>query len=280
MNERVAPQKNRSVLGVKIRVKIEVIQMKLFMGWSKKIGLVSTALLGSLFIGNLSVEALTEQQIIQKLGTVPVFTITNEQGALITLSISQEDNQRIPVAGAFISMEDAQKFIEQRINKGNSGLTAQVAVVSIADIYQLDQDNQNNPEGVDFVFVPVQQQVESAMDLLRQRGHQVEQFPDVPLFYATAGENPSYITTQQNGQPIVPLFFDKAQLQQQVVDRYKEANPEIAPTVKIQVLSLGRLIELWKTQDDPALNQFVLWPSPESLDLLQRLSSSRQNTPQ
>jgi len=254
--------------------------MKLFMGWSKKIGLVSTALLGSLFIGNLSVEALTEQQIIQKLGTVPVFTITNEQGALITLSISQEDNQRIPVAGAFISMEDAQKFIEQRINKGNSGLTAQVAVVSIADIYQLDQDNQNNPEGVDFVFVPVQQQVESAMDLLRQRGHQVEQFPDVPLFYATAGENPSYITTQQNGQPIVPLFFDKAQLQQQVVDRYKEANPEIAPTVKIQVLSLGRLIELWKTQDDPALNQFVLWPSPESLDLLQRLSSSRQNTPQ
>jgi len=254
--------------------------MKSLMGWRKQIGLVSTAVLSSLFIGNLNVEALTEQQIMEKLGTVPVFTITNEQGALVTLSVTQEDNQRVPVAGAFMSMEDAQAFIEQRINKDNPGLTAQVAVVSIADIYQLDQNNQNNPEGVDFVFVPVQQQVESAMNLLRQRGQQVEQFPDVPLFYATAGENPSYLTTQQNGQPIVPLFFDKAQLQQQVVDRYKEANPEIAPTVKIQVLSLGRLIELWKTQDDPALNQFVLWPSPESLDLLQRLSSSRQNTRQ
>ena len=255
---------------MKIRVKIEVIQMKLLMGWSKKIGLVSTALLGSLFIGNLSVEALTEQQILQKLGTVPVFTITNEQGALITLSIAQDENQRIPVAGAFISGQDAQAFIEQRIKKNNPelGNTAQVAVVTIADIYKLEQ-GQNNPEGVDFVVVPVQQQVESAINLLRQRGQQVEQFPDVPLFYATAGENPAYLTTQQNGQPIIPLFFDKDQLQQQV-ERYKQGNPEIASTVKIQVLSLGRLIEAWKTQDAPELNRFELLPSPETIEFLQR----------
>ena len=251
--------------------------MKSLVRWSVTLGLVSTTILSSLFTGSLRALALTQAQIIEKLQTVPVFAIADAQGSLITLSVPTQDNKTVSVAGFFISQQAAQAFIDKRVKPDNPqlGNTAKVAVLSIADVYKLQQENQNKPEPVDYVFVPEDDEVKSAVELLRQKGQKVEKLSEVPLFFATAGQNPGYLTTQLEQQQVIPFFFDKGQLQS-LVERYKQAQPNQASTVQINVITLESLIQTWQSKDDPALNKIVLWPTPESIELLQKISSSSQ----
>lgn len=251
--------------------------MKSLIRWSVTLGLVSTTLLTSVFTGTLRAMALTQAQIIEKLQTVPVFAIADAQGSLITLAVPTQDNKTVSVAGFFISQQAAQDFIDKRVKPENPqlGNTAQVAVLSIADVFKLQQENKNKPDPVDYVLVPEDDEVKSAIELFRQRGQQIDKLTQVPLFYATAGQNPGYLTTQLQSQQVIPFFFDKGQLQS-LVERYKQAQPNLASTVQINVVTLESLIQTWQAKDDPALNKIVLWPTPESIELLQKISSSQE----
>ncbi|HAG83574.1 MAG TPA: hypothetical protein DCL61_21090 [Cyanobacteria bacterium UBA12227] len=257
--------------------------MKSLIRWSATVGLVGTALLGSFFTGNLKALALTEQEILQKLQPVPVFTITDAQGAPLVASVPNQNNQNqgVSVAGVFMSQRDAQAFVN-KLKEENPQLGNQVQVVpvSLGEVYQLDKQNQNRPDGLDFAFIPVQQEVQSAQALLNQNGQQTQEFRGVPLFVAKGGESRGYLTIEENGQQVIPFFFDKAQLQR-MVDRFKEQQPNLASTVEIQVLSLEGVIATLQTQNNPQLNNIVLVPSEESLNFLRSLTpSSGQNNPQ
>ena len=253
--------------------------MKSLIRWSATLGLVGTTVLGSLFTGSLGVLALTEQEIIQKLQPVPVFTITDPQGAPLVASMPNQNNQNTSVAGVFMSQRDAQAFVD-RLKRDNPQLGNQVQVVpvSLAEVYQLDQQNQNQPNGLDFAFIPVEQEVQSAQALLNQNGQQGQQFQGVPLFAARGGESKGYLTIQEseNGQQVIPFFFDKAQLQK-MIDRFKQQQPNQAATVEIQVVSLEGVIQTLQTQNNPQLNNIVLVPYQESIDFVR--SQSGQNPP-
>jgi nickel transport protein len=54
--------------------------MKSLVRWSATVGLVGSALIGSFSYDNLQALALTEDQVVQKLQSVPVFTVTDAQG--------------------------------------------------------------------------------------------------------------------------------------------------------------------------------------------------------
>ncbi|HBE18768.1 MAG TPA: hypothetical protein DEG17_20285 [Cyanobacteria bacterium UBA11149] len=253
--------------------------MKSLIRWTVTLGLTGTTILSSLLTGTLQALALTQAQIIEKLQTVPVFAIADAQGSLVTVSVPTQDNKTVSVAGFFISQQAAQSFINQRLKRDNPqlGNTAQVAVLSIADVYKLQQENKNKPNPVDFVFVPEDDEVKTAVDLLRQKGENVQQFDQVPLFYASAGQDSGYLTTELSGQQVIPFFFDKNQLQG-LVDRYKQQQPNQSSTVQINVVTLEGLIETWESKDDPALGKIVLWPTPESIEILQKISSSSQQS--
>lgn len=246
--------------------------MKSFIRWSATVGLVGTTLLGSLFGGNLKALALTEQEVMQKLQPVPVFTITDEQGAPLVASVPNQNNQNESVAGVFISQRDAQAFVE-RLKRENPDLgnKVQVVPVSLAEVYQLDQQNANQANGIDFAFIPVQQQVQSAQALVQQG----QQFQGVPLFVARGGEGGGYLTIEQNNTQVIPFFFDKEQLQG-MVDRFKQQQPNQASTIEIQVVPLEGVIQTLQNENNPQLNQIVLVPSQESLQFLRSLSSSQQ----
>jgi hypothetical protein len=89
--------------------------MKSLVRWSATLGLVGSALLGSFCTDNLQALALTEDQVVQKLQSVPVFTVTDAQGSPLVASIpkGQNQNQTTAVAGVFISQKDAQAFVER-----------------------------------------------------------------------------------------------------------------------------------------------------------------------
>ncbi|HBB33457.1 MAG TPA: hypothetical protein DDZ80_16770 [Cyanobacteria bacterium UBA8803] len=246
--------------------------MKSLIRWSTTLGLLGTTLFGSFLTGNLQALALTEQEVMQKLQPVPVFTITDAQGSPLVASVPQQNNQEASVAGVFISRRDAQAFVE-RLKKENPNLGNQVQVVpvSLGEVYQLDKQNNTQPNGLDFAFIPAEQQVQLAEALMNQNGQQGQRFQGVPLFVARGGENKGYLTIQQNGQQVIPFFFDKGQLQG-MIERFKQQQPNLSSTVEIQVVPLEGVIQTLQSENNPQLNSIVLVPSQESIEFLRSLS--------
>ncbi|HIK13638.1 MAG TPA: hypothetical protein IGS52_25830 [Oscillatoriaceae cyanobacterium M33_DOE_052] len=242
--------------------------MKSLLRWGAVLGLI-----GSVFVGispkNMKALALPEPQIIQKLSQIPVFTITNNQGSPLVASISN-GNQNTSVAGVFISKKDADDFI-QKLTESNPELvnSVQVRTVSLADVYQMERANQGQgAQPLAFDYVPVRQQVDSALAVLEANGQTVEEFNGVPLFLATGGADNGYLTIQQGEQQVIPLFFNKEDLQG-MLDRLRQQDPNLAQTVNIKVVNLRGLIKLLQESNDEQLNKIVLIPSRETIEYLQ-----------
>jgi len=248
--------------------------MKFLRNWGIRLGLCSGAMVSVLLGMTPDSLALPQPEIIQKLQQVPVFTVANENGS--PLVASGENDSR--VAGVFISQRDAQEFVS-RLKKENPELGQQVQVValSLGRVYQLDQENENKDNGLDFAYVPMEEEVESALSLLQSRGQQVENFSGVPLFIARGGDNEGYLMVEREGQQIIPMFFEKSQLQQ-MVEQFKQSQPEQAQSVQIDVVTLQSMLQTLEEKNDEQLKQVVLVPSQESLEFLQ--SVSEQNIQQ
>jgi len=248
--------------------------MKSLVRWSATIGLVGSTLVGSLLTNNMQALALPEAQVVQKLQSVPVFTVTDAQGSPLVASVPNGQNKPTPVAGVFISQKDAQAFVERlKKEKPDLGQTVQVVPVSLAEVYKLKKDNENKPDGLNFAFIPVQQQVQSAQALMGQTGQQAQQFQGTPLFVAKGGQDQGYLTVQENGKQVIPFFFDREQLQK-MVERFKEQQPNVASTVQIQAVSLEGVIQTLQTSNNEQLNNIVIVPSQEALTFLQSLPAA------
>ena len=141
-----------------------------------------------------------------------------------------------------------------------------VVPVSLGEIYQLDQANEQQENGLNFAYVPMQEQVESAQTLA---GEAYE--GGVPLFVARGGETNGYLTVPHNDQQVIPFFFEQEQLQQ-MVTRFKEQQPDQASTVKIEVVALESIIATLHSSDNELLKNIILVPSSESLTFLESLS--------
>jgi nickel transport protein len=107
-----------------------------------------------------------------------------------------------------------------------------------------------------------------------QSGQQAQQFQGTPLFVAKGGEDQGYLTIQQNGQQVIPFFFEKEQLQG-LVDRFKQQQPNMASTVKVEAVTLEGVIQTLQSSNNEQLNNIVLVPSRESLEYIRGLSSSQ-----
>ena len=238
------------------------------------LGIAGSALLGSLATDNMSALALPEPQILDKLRPVPVFTITDAAGAPLIASVpkqGQGQSGNASVAGIFISQKDAQAFVEQ-LKTRNPQLAASVRVmpVSLGEIYQISQANKGKPDEVQFAYVPTPQQVQSAKTVLQQTGQQVNEFNGVPLFLARGGPENGYLTIQRGQQEVIPLFFNKEELQA-MVERFKQQQPNVTAAIKIEVVNLESVLEALRTENDPFLTQLILIPPRESLEFVRSL---------
>lgn len=244
--------------------------MKSLVRWSATLGLVGSTLLCSFSMGNFPALALPDEQVAKKLQSVPVFTITDAQGAPLVASVPNRQNKPVAVAPAFISQKDAQAFLEKlKTDKPDLAKVVQVIPVSMSEVYKLARENQNKPEGLNFQYVPVQQQVQSAQALISQTGQQAQQFNGTPLFVATGASAQEYIVfPQQNGQQAIPFFFDKEQLQK-IVDDIKKKQPDTK--IQIAVVPLESVINQLQNSSDPFVEKIQLVRSQEAEQFVQSL---------
>jgi hypothetical protein len=255
-------------------VSLSGVKMKSLVRWSATFGLMGSVLLGQFLPGMNRAIALPPEEVMQKLESVLVFTITNAEGTPLVASVTNE-NQEASIISFFMSEQDAKQFV-QKIHQQNPDLAGntQVVPVSLAKVYELEQANANNPERIEFAFIPVQQQVQFAAEELRREGQEIPEangmplFNGIPLFYATIGPQQGYLTIEQNGQQMIPIFFNREQLES-MLNRVRQQQPDLAPTIDVRVSNLDKVIEELENNDDPAVTKIVLVPSTETLQYIQ-----------
>ena len=139
---------------------------------------------------------------------MPVYTILDKLDKFVSTGNENGTSTKIDL---FFSSEDALRaLLALQIKYPARASQWQVTPVPLATIYQLLRENQTQTDRLSFVFYPNHQEVRAAINLLRQRGWQYER--GVPLFFATLGEERSFIPIEHNGREVFPLFFEGQQL--------------------------------------------------------------------
>jgi Tic22-like family len=220
--------------------------------------------------------ALPQEQILEKLDPLLVFTLADAQGAPL-VALPPDGKKGNPTAGIFMSKKDADGLLEN-LRKNNPEVAKNVSVltVSMSEIYQLQMKAVEKKSPMVFAFVPTREQVASAVELLKASGQKdAKTFPGTPVFAARAGKDKAFLTMPQpkDGKPVIPFFFNKEQLQP-LLDDLKKQQPELAATVDIQVFPFEGVLDAMKNRKEPGLEQVVLVPSPEALTLLQEASKA------
>ena len=261
--------------------------MKSLVRWGATLGLVGSTLLGSFFTANLRAIALPDKEVADRLRPIPVFTVTDAQGAPLVASVpgAQGNNQTANVAGVFMSQGDANAFLARlKTENPDLGNSVQIVPVSLAEVYELEKKSQSQTENLDFAFIPKQDQVQLAQPLWEAQirsnpnaQQQNKEFQGVPLFVAKAGPDQGYLTIQpRDGVQLIPFFFEKSQLQA-MVDRYKQQQPNQSSNITIEVVSLEGLIATLQSSNNQDLTKIMLVPSQESQNFLQNLQNSNSS---
>lgn len=243
--------------------------------------------MGTVCAGNAPVLALPEQQIKDKLDSVPVYLVTNEKGLPLSRPLPSPQNGQKgggSVTGVYLSRQEAQTFINQLRNAKNKDpkieeivKTLQVTAVPLGVIYQQLQQTKNKPDHLLFAFKPVDQEIQSALELLRQSGQKVDEFKSVPVFAVRFSPDQGYVPIKlpTDNQQMIPLFLSKQDAQ----GLLSQVKPKF-PKADIQVIDVDGVIKTLQDKNDSWLNQVVLVPSPESRDYLRTLPKDRAtNTP-
>ncbi len=250
--------------------------MKSFLSWGRKLGLVGGIVLGTLLAGSLQVWALTNEQVMQRLRAVPVFTLANGEGAPL-LAIPTEGESRMPIASVFINRDDAQKFLDElKVSQPQAVEGITVVPVPLAKIYEYEvaQKDKAEAEQVRFAFLPDIQQVQAAQALIQQQGGN-QQFQGVPLFVAKeSGADGGYLVIQQGENQVIPMFFEQAELEK-LLAQLREVRPEMATGIEMQVVNLEGVIQTLQDSDNEELNRILLVPSQESIDFIRTLQGQQ-----
>ncbi|CEJ42154.1 Tic22 family protein [Umezakia ovalisporum] len=258
--------------------------MKALVRWGTTLGLVGSTLLGTLFVGNLPVMALSEEQIKKKLDSVPVYLITNEEGLPLSRPLPESQKPGGSVTGVYMSRQEAQSFIRElqgvpgkdpKMEKMLKSL--QVTAVPLGVIYEQLQQTKNQSQRLLFAFKPVEQEIKGAMELLRQNGQEVKQFNSVPIFAVRFSPEQGYVPIQlaSDTEELIPLFLSKQDAQgllRQVKSKFPKAD--------IQVIDIEGVIKTLQDKDDAWLNQVVLVPSQESREYIKTLPTPSENNSQ
>jgi nickel transport protein len=256
--------------------------MKVFIRRGATLLAAGGVLLSTLFAVSSRVLALTDEQVAERLRNVPVFTITDEEGSPLVTTPPDSAEGAAPVAGVFISQSDAQEFLDT-LREDDPELAGAVRVVpvSLAEVYELALAGQDPDQRLEFMFIPSEEEVATAVTLLQSTGEEISSFEGVPLFVArsnTDGEE-GYLTIQQGNQQVIPMFFKEDDLQA-MLERLQQVQPDLATTVDIQVINLEGLINTLENSDNPELERILLIPPEESVDYIREQQGSPAQAPQ
>jgi len=178
-----------------------------------------------------------------------------------------------------MSQGDAKNFFN-KLEESQPNIAAKVNVLPglLGNLYRIVSQNQENLNEVIFEFVPMQEQVRSAVALLGGQNEDVDKFKGVPLFFATVkkDDKEAYLTSDEGS---IPLFFEKEHLDNLLLE-FKQEKPEIASNleISINVVALEIVINQFQNNESELLSNMVLVPSKQSGQYIQSLQQNRNQS--
>jgi len=247
--------------------------MKGFIRTLTTFSLATVAVSGLVMAPQDSALALSEQEILEKLSTVPVFLIVNEEGQSLTASVNNDEaDVQVPVV--FLNADEAQAFLDRaETEQAEFSGDARIAVLPLSDVYAEASEQLDGPNSL--VYIPSSESVSQANQIAER------EVQGVPLFAAIDIERDQYLLTGNN---VLPMFFSLRDLQSQI-SPLVESNPELENSIGIEVVTLEALLSNMNS-DDPDINQLLeLIQFVPSSELIQRLqpaegTSGGGNVPQ
>ena len=221
--------------------------------------------------------ALTQPEIIQKLQTVPVFILADNDGNMVPLSIFDGDVQDSQsFLGIFISQSDAQDTLATLQEESSDANRLSAIPVPLGDAYNMIVNSQQLEDIPPFAFIPQTTQLELAAQVLQSQGEEVNLTPlTVPLFHLSSTADDSYITVSmgESDRESIPLFFDgsEAQFLLNLLEEQANANNDPPPTIELRVAFLHQWLQIFETNNEDALQLVELIPIPESQALIANL---------
>jgi Tic22-like family len=254
--------------------------MKSLVRWSTTLGLVGSTLLATVLSGSIPALALSEQQIKDKLDSVPVWLITNPQGLPLSRQLPEAQGKKNgTVTGVYMSRQEAQAFIKelQAVKNPDPKMadmlkSLQPTAVPLGSIYQQLQQTKNQAERLQFAFKPSDSEMKGAVDLLRSSGQKVDQFKSVPVFMVRFAPDKGYVPIQLGAdkKEYIPMFTSK----QDATALLNQVKPKFA-TADIQVVDIDGIIKTLQDKNDKWLEQVVFFPSPEAREYIRTISTKQ-----
>jgi hypothetical protein len=236
------------------------------------------AIAGSVMLAASPLQALPDAQIIEKLQSIPVFTLTDQGGAPLTASVNG-DAKKGSYTGVYLSQKEAKAFLQKlQRDKPDIAKKLQIRAVPLSEMYKIQVANGSaGANKLDIAFVPNDEQVKTALALTQKTNPQIKSFNGVPLFVARAGKQKGYITVNYKDKKIIPLFFEREQVQV-IIDQFKKENPTLASTTDVQVLTLESLLDTMRTKNDALYSQVAINPSREAIEYLKTQTTKPKPT--
>ncbi|MGP0128719.1 MAG: Tic22 family protein [cyanobacterium endosymbiont of Rhopalodia musculus] len=242
--------------------------MKTLIRWGATLGLVASAILYSGFNQSRSAFALPQEEIFQMLRGLPVFMLANDKN----VPLGGQVDEKTVFTNVFMSKQSAQEFLIQ-LGKEKPSIANQykVKLISLGAIYEVAKKNSNESQRLALQYIPAKTEVEAAKTILSEDGKEYR--GGVPLYILKGGPEQNYLTIKQDGQTIIPIFFEKKTIQQ-IINNLKEQESEETSNIKIEITLLGNLIGALEKEDNDFFRQIRLWPSQEMIKIIEE---SRKN---
>ncbi|MEL7352196.1 MAG: Tic22 family protein [Cyanobacteria bacterium P01_A01_bin.116] len=225
--------------------------------------------IGAGFLGAIATKdaiALPQAQVAEKLSSVPVFVLGNDNGLILVSKAPEgeaaaEEPAAEPSLFVFMTEQDAETFLA-RANEANPEFApdAQVGITNLESLYTESQSSDEEP--LNLIYVPEEAEATQAAELNEQyRGD------TVPLFFAQFEDGSLAPVEQNDGEMILPMFFSRADLDG-VLNELEARNPEARAAISIGVVPLEAMLAEMETSDNESLNQIRLFPDSETINAL------------
>jgi hypothetical protein len=228
-------------------------------------GLTGLAIAGCALMAPDPALALSEQEILEKLESIPVFLIVNGDGQSLTASVGETEAEQVQVPLVFINSTEAENFLTAAVEEDAPiAEGAQLAVLPLNQVYSQASSQLDSPDSL--VYVPSTQSVQEASQIAQQ------EFQGVPLYAAVNLEEGQYLLTSDN---TLPMFFSLADLQSQV-SALIDTNPAIEEVIGVEVTTFEGILSNMAA-NDPDIDEFLelvqFVPSSQTLQYLDSLST-------
>ena len=245
--------------------------MKPIIRWSLTLGILINPVSNLGLIQPTPVVALPQSAIVDFLAGVPVYSLINQQGS----PVGRQLDDGSVVTPVFMSRREAEAFAtELRRIDPETANSYRIQMFPLGRIYEVARQNSSNSNRLFLDYIPNTKELEIARQFVTENGQKY--LGDVPLYMAKIASDQSYLTIKQDDQDIVPVFFEKATIDQWI-NTVSQAQPELAQGITISVISLSSLIANLEKHDNPLLRSLRFWPSEEMMKIIR---SNPQNQPQ